>query len=308
MPRKSKTSSLKALEIVPPKKGAFGIETEEFFPKLHTLTIASGKRGGGKSVAVANYVNACLKKGYFDKVWLISPTYASNKEIWDMVPINEEEVMEPSKYCMKQISDLVDKERESWDEFLERKKKYELYVNDMKKNKLNFDNPEVLTRLLEYEDLGFFDDKPKWPYQNEVPPRLAVIIDDCVGSDLMRLPSANLVNTCIKHRHLGNGLGLSMFMLVQSYACKDGVPRPIRENCTHLMLFRIAQEEQIKKLYSESDVDMSYDEFYQMLKSVHEEPFQFLFMDFAPKEDKYRFRKNFTELIIPQTKAEDDKT
>ena len=34
MPRKSKTSSLKALEIVPPKKGAFGIETEEFRGEL----------------------------------------------------------------------------------------------------------------------------------------------------------------------------------------------------------------------------------------------------------------------------------
>lgn len=305
MPRKGKTSN-NVLEIKPPKKGAFEIETDDFFPKLHTLTIASGKRGGGKSVAVANYVSVCLKKGYFDKVWLISPTYASNKEIWDMVPIDESNVMEPSKFCMKEIAELVDAERASWDEFLERKKKYDLYLKDMRKNNLDFNNPEVLSRLLDYEDLDFFNDEPKWHYKNEVPPRLAVIIDDCVGSDLMRLPSAGLVNTAIKHRHLGNGLGLSMFMLVQSYACKDGVPRPIRENATHLMLFRITQEPQVVRLYQESDVDMSYDEFYSMLREVHAEPYQFLFMDFAPKEEKYRFRKNFTELLIPKTKATDD--
>ena len=34
-----------------PKKGAFTIETEPDFPKLHTLCIASGKRGGGKSTS-----------------------------------------------------------------------------------------------------------------------------------------------------------------------------------------------------------------------------------------------------------------
>jgi hypothetical protein len=306
MPRKSNAKSI--LEITPPKKGAFEIETEEFFPKLHTLTIASGKRGGGKSCAVANYVSACLKKGYFDKVWLISPTYASNKEIWDMVPIHEDNVMEPSKFCMKEISDLVDAERASWDEFLERKKKYDLYLKDMRKNNLDFNNPEVLSRLLDYEDLDFFNDEPRWHYANEVPPRLAVIIDDCVGSDLMRLPSAGLVNTAIKHRHLGNGLGLSMFMLVQSYACKDGVPRPIRENCTHLMLFRISQQAQIKRVYEESDINMSYEEFYNMLREVHEEPHNFLFFDFAPKEEKYRFRRNFTELLIPKTTASDDHT
>ena len=39
-----------------PKKGAFTIETEPDFPKLHTLCIASGKRGGGKSIATANFI------------------------------------------------------------------------------------------------------------------------------------------------------------------------------------------------------------------------------------------------------------
>jgi hypothetical protein len=59
-------------------------------------------------------------------------------------------------------------------------------------------------------------------------------------------------------------------------------------------------------LYQESDVDLTYEEFYTMLRDVHSEPYQFLFMDFAPKDEKYRFRKNFTELIIPKTKATDD--
>ena len=39
-----------------PSKTAFSIDTEPDFPKLHTLCIASGKRGGGKSVAIANLV------------------------------------------------------------------------------------------------------------------------------------------------------------------------------------------------------------------------------------------------------------
>ena len=39
-----------------PKKGAFTIETEDDYPRLHTLCIASGKRGGGKSVCIANYL------------------------------------------------------------------------------------------------------------------------------------------------------------------------------------------------------------------------------------------------------------
>lgn len=213
---------LDELKIKPPEKSSFEIETSEHFPKLHTLTIASGKRGGGKSVGVANYLRACYDRGYFDKVWCITPTYASNREIWDMIPIDPDNVMEPTKTCMKVLSELVMQERNSWDEFLEQKRQYEQYLKDMKNEKLDLTDKNVLDRLLDYEEHKFFDDKPVWHYRNEVPPRLAVIIDDCVGSDLMRLPSANLVNTCIKHRHLGNGLGISIFLLVQSYACREG--------------------------------------------------------------------------------------
>ena len=54
-----------------PKKGAFTIETEPEFPKLHTLCIASGKRGGGKSIAIANFIKSCKDKHYYDRVFLI---------------------------------------------------------------------------------------------------------------------------------------------------------------------------------------------------------------------------------------------
>ena len=115
-----KRNPLEELKIKPPEKSAFEIPTAEHFPKLHTLTICSGKRGSGKGVGIANYVRACYDKGYFDKVWCITPTYASNKEIWDMIPIQPENVFEPTKTCMKELADLVMAERNSWDEFLAR--------------------------------------------------------------------------------------------------------------------------------------------------------------------------------------------
>ena len=66
-----------------------------------------------------------------------------------------------------------------------------------------------------YQDLGFFEGAPVWKYRKEVPPRLFLIIDDCMGTDLMK-PRAKLINFCIKHRHIADGLGVSVAMLVQS--------------------------------------------------------------------------------------------
>jgi hypothetical protein len=105
--------------------------------------------------------------------------------------------------------------------------------------------------FLRYDSLGWFDDaapkRPVWKYREERPPRLAVVVDDCMGTDLL-LPSAGLTNFCIKHRHLGRGLGCSVFMLVQSYCAQGGIARPIREKCMLLALFKMRDMNQRAKL------------------------------------------------------------
>ena len=262
-----------------PDKNAFVIETEPDFPRLHQLCIASGKRGGGKSVAIANFIKTCKEKAYYDRVWLITPTYWSNKPIWDIAEIAEEDIYEPSVTVLKDIINLVESERAEWDQFLQMKDMYKKFQKDIKKP-INRLDPDL---LLEYQDLDFFEGPPVWKYKNEVPPRLGLIIDDALGTPLLSKPSAGLVNLAIKHRHIGRGLGVSIFMLVQSYCAQGGINRAIRENTTMLLLFKVNQACQIKKLYEEADVDMSEQQFIALCKEVHQIDYNFLLMDFAPK-------------------------
>lgn len=283
-----------------PKKGAFTIETDDDFMKLHTLTIASGKRGGGKSVAIANLVKEAKDRGYFDRVWLITPTYASNKSIWEICDIQEEDVIEPDINSIKLLKELVETEKEDWDAFLKRKKLYKKYKEDIEGKPIDMMNGRD---LVEYLDAGFFDYNfnEEWKYAKERPPRLACIIDDCMGTDLMTRRTAGLTNLCIRHRHIGDGLGISLFMLVQSYCSRDGLARPIRENTTHLMLFKINDEAQIKKVKSESDLPVTDEEWTSMCEYAHSKPFNYLFIDFSPKCETKRFRNGMDAYIIPES-------
>ena len=57
--------------------------------------------------------------------------------------------------------------------------------------------------LIFYYDNMFLDGrKPEWKYKKEQPPRLAVIIDDALGTPLSARSTAGLLNFCIKHRHI----------------------------------------------------------------------------------------------------------
>ena len=283
-----------------PKTGAFTIDTDPDYFKLHTLCIASGRRGGGKSVAVANLVKQAKDKGYFDRVWLITPTYASNKSIWDICEIDEADVLEPDMNSIHQIKKNVEQEKQEWENFLIRKELYKKYKKDIKNTP--FDKIKS-GDILAYLEQGFFDFEfnEKWKYKEERPPRLACIIDDCMGTDLMVKRTAGLTNLCIRHRHIGDGLGISLFMLVQSYCSRDGIARPIRENCTHLLLFKINDENQIKKVKEECDLPVSDEEWQFMCEHTHAKPFNYLFIDFSAKCPTKQFRDGFDSYLVPDS-------
>ena len=286
-------TKIKNFKIQPPEKGAFTIPTPPDIPKLHTMMMVSGKRGGGKSVAVANYVKKLKDSQLMDRVLLITPTYNSNRQIWDIAEIDEGDVYEPEIHVLKEVLALIEAEKSEWDLFLIQKEQYKQFKKDIKRRPITEIDPEL---LLEYQDLGFFEGPPTWKYAKEVPPRLFLIIDDCMGTDLMK-PRGRLINFCIKHRHIADGLGISVAMLVQSYCAVGGVPRPIRENTTLLLLFKLKDENQRKKIHEEIGADIDLEKFDSMFSYATEEPFSFLTVDFNPVDKEKQFRKQFDEYL-----------
>jgi len=290
-----KTKSANIVNIDLPEKQAFQIETAPDFIKLNTLMCINGKRGGGKTLSLCNFLKEAKEKGYADRVLTITPTYNSNKEIWDIAGVEEEDVVEPEAGAIKRIMDMCEAEKKEWDEFLEKKELFKQFKKDSKKpiQLINDDD------MIRYYEFNFWDEPPKWKYPKEQPPRIHIVLDDCLNSPVMTRPKEGLVNLAIRHRHIMDGVGVSMYFLVQSYCALGGVPRVIRENCTHLLLFKINQEKQIQKIYEEADLDIPDDEFRGMLDFVHQEPYQFLMMDFASKCKTKRFRKGWNDYIIP---------
>tara|TARA_Y100000114_G_C11731634_1_gene313922 strand:- start:307 stop:1188 length:882 start_codon:yes stop_codon:yes gene_type:complete len=288
-----KKTHIKNFKIKPPDKGAFTIETPEDIPKMHCMMMVSGKRGGGKSVATANFVRKLKDLALVDRCLLITPTYNSNKQIWDIADIADEDVYEPEINVLQDIIKLVEAEKTEWDLFLIQKEQYKQFKREIRKKPITEIDEEL---LLEYQEMGFFEGAPEWKYAKEVPPRLFLVIDDCMGTDLMK-PRGRLINFCIKHRHIADGLGISVAMLVQSYCALGGVPRPIRENTTLLLLFKCKDENQRKKIHEEIGADVDLEKFDEMYTYATEEPFSFLLVDFNPKKPEKQFRKQFDEYL-----------
>ncbi len=292
-----KTKNVNIVKLQLPKKTAFTIPTDDEFIKLHTLMVINGKRGGGKTLNLCNFLKVARDKNYYDKIFCITPSYNSNKEILDIAYIQEEDIIEPTKDSINEVLKRCEGEKEEWDEFLVKKELYKKFKNDIsRKNYLKYLDGDDMNL---YEDLGFFDEPPVWKNPVEQPPRLGIILDDCLNTDVMACRTSGLVNLCIRHRHVLDGLGVSVFMLVQSYCALGGVPRIIREQCLHLLLFKINQDNQIKKIKEECDLPIKDEEFDELLATCHNEDYQFLLIDFSAKCKTKMFRKGWNEYLIP---------
>lgn len=292
-----KVKHCSGLGVNPPKKSAFTIETDDQFFRLHCLSIFSAKRGGGKTVACANLIRLCKERGYFDRVWVITPTYSSNKEIWDICGVAPEDVLEPKRTVLDDVKQLIQTDADDWKQFLVDKQEYEKFNNELGHGKKWSD-----VQLLQYLERGWLDQTklkpPEWKYPRERPPRLGLVIDDCMGTDLLK-PGSGLTRFCIAHRHWGDGLGISLFMLVQSYCSTAGLARPIREQCTLLFLWRLRDQNQRQKLLEEADLGLSQEQFDALAEHAWSKPFGFLTIDFAPKQEDMRFRSGFEDILSP---------
>jgi hypothetical protein len=90
-----RTAKVSGLEIRVPKNSAFQYETPHMLPKAHINAIYSGCRGIGKTTQCVNLV----ERLGFDRLFIVSPSMASNRELMSRLKIDGCDVFEdPDDY------------------------------------------------------------------------------------------------------------------------------------------------------------------------------------------------------------------
>jgi hypothetical protein len=287
-----KTKLVRGMDIQLVHKSGYSPETPEHIPKLHSLMILNGRRNAGKTTAISNYLHILKQNKLVDEIFVTTPSYESNKKNWEALGIPRENFFEPTKDGVEVIKALIKKQSNDWDSFMENKAKWDKIVNsDMPFHMM----PPAYTKML--VENGALE--PQWKYEIERPPILFWVLDDCLGWDIYK-PSAGLTKFVQSHRHHYK-IGISVAMLVQTYSCSSGnagVARPIRENSTLLCLWKMKDQNQLKKIHEEIGNDVSLEKFDQMLEYATSKPFGFLMIDFCPKKPEYGFRANFNEYLL----------
>lgn len=292
------TREIGKYEIKPPKKSSNWITTPDEQIKMHALVIACGKRGGGKTVALTALCRHLKKDKALDRLIVVSPTWGSNKHMFEGLPVDEEEDIyhEPGPEIVQHIIGKVVQEAKDYETYKEKLKLRKQLEAALRLTRNDADILNISPQLLiDCFNLDVFQEPPKHKY-NGKRPVLGLFIDDSQATKLFN--SGAFQNMVLKHRHLGDGLGISIFMAVQTYSAQTGgMPKALRENCTHLLLFRTKSQPVLKQIGEEND--LSEEEFMPIYEyATGDDEHSFLFIDFGPKSKDRKFRKNFNQYIV----------
>ena len=114
-------------------------------------------------------------------------------------------------------------------------------------------------------------------------PAPCLIIDDCSHSPLFSSSRKNpLTNLVLRCRHVGDGLGLSILMMAQTYT--SGIPRALRQNLTHLALFHTESEREIKSMYDECNGQVHFEAFTGLFQHYTKKKHAYLWIDNIKRE------------------------
>ena len=280
------------LAIRAPKGDAFTIRTRPDFIKLHAVILAVAKRGTGKTVALSNILRMMKENDALDRLILVSGTYHNNTSAFAGLPLSPDDVLEPTRDAPAKVVSLIADAAAQYDEALaklERWRRLQALIRG------NLDPRWIDAELL--REFPSPAERPRVPAR----PHVAVMFDDCQGSPCFA-PSSGLSNLVIKHRHLGatrdGALGATLLFATQSYTSNAaGLPRAVRANVTHLLVFRTKSGKELEQIADEVSGEVTHDDFLRKYEQAVVGPHDFLFIDLHPKAGNPMFRRNMDTML-----------
>jgi hypothetical protein len=295
-----KLVDVKNLQIVPPKNESGSYETAPDMPKMHQVCVIVGKRAAGKSVAAVNLI----EKLGFDYSIVVSPTMASNKELFSRLKIEHsfEDADDPS--TIDQIKEIVLNEAKDYERYHHEMKEYRSLMSDIKKGATLDDN--MLLKYFENNTNGINDFvMPKHRFDGRKP-RIAVLFDDMLGSMMYSKPRK--VNGLATYsRHLGGleeggSIGVSLFFLIQSFKCQTGgLNKVIRNQATSMVIFKTKDDQELKDIAESVGGEIGKERFLDVYNEAIGDGsgHPFLFIDLHKKpEQPSMFRRRFDQYIL----------
>ena len=295
-----KEVKISGLQIKVPNSSPFTYETAKDLPKAHQNCLIVAPRGQGKTTFAVNLI----ERMPYDRIIVVSPSIKSNKALMSRLKIEDEDVYEnPDDITiLDEIKQKIEQERDDLEKYKEDKRKYKEFLKKLNEERFNI--PDEL--LMSFYKNGNFE--PPTHRYNGKQPCIAILFDDCLGSQIFTKGIRKLNALTIYHRHLGQlseggSIGASLYFLVQSYKAQSGgISKCIRGNTTSIAVGRTKSDKELEDIAGECGGEINKEEFLKVHnQATKDSKYDFLFIDFHKKDNHpSMFRRNLDCFLVPE--------
>jgi hypothetical protein len=260
------------------------IEVPPGWPRPILSSLVEGSKGSGKSHTTAQFIRRYMDSGIFTRVFLISPTYFTNRHLWEFAGAKPGDVYLNALEGEEALKDIVRKIKLSKDQWVaasEGWKTWQLYQSGGQ---------------LTGQQLHFIDSLTEAPQPPKPLIRPVLVLDDLSHSPLL---SGNkyFINLMLRARHIcfGPQVGLNVFVLCQSI--KSGLPRVLRQSVNYWVIFPTQDRSKVfQDIYPEVSGAIDKEAFLALFHTATSAPRQHLVIDLT--QGKPIFRQNVDGHIL----------
>ena len=300
-----RTQKLKNFKVNPIDNSTHKPPQIDNLPTLHGIFLATAVRNSGKSQAVADLIRKYGKA--FDVVKIICPTWESNEKLFESIlkkppPEDEDRVdvyTEANNADLQSFVDYLEEEKEDLDRYHQEMEEWNLFQKQLKTLSIANVSDDLIMQFYDEVQDKYIKPHHKWGGK---PPSVALLIDDCMASELLKPHNKAFIRFCVCHRHLF-GIGCSIFLTTQAFKCLGGLAKAVRTNLCAVMMWRNHNPKEYDAIKEECTAEIPPEIFDAAYKYAVDNDansgYDFLFIDFFPKDiHPSPLRKNFDEFIM----------
>lgn len=253
--------------------------TPPHLPRAHLVCGFFGEMRSGKTNGLVNMLQEYYDYGTFNLLYAITPSYESNT-ILHTLPFESDGIFTDTSHAQDSLMTILDVNIANKAKEYEFEEKYKVAFTKWLNSGPITHNEGLMLEREHYRE----PQKVEWP-------RPAIFIDDMINTELMANTIRNkLSNLAFHHRHIEGGIGVSIFLALQTF--KNGLPRGIRTCLTCACLFSNCSKSVVEDMHEEVASNISLDTFKEVFFKATEEPHGFLMVD-KSAEPGYQFGLSF---------------
>jgi hypothetical protein len=237
-----------------------------------------GQRGSSKTTLAARLIHLYFAKGWWNRLFLTSPTYSNNRDtlLWaSHNTLRDDDVyVDPNedRAIVESIQSKVRSDAALWEAYEERREA------DRKRKA-----GQPLT-LRETTLLSRPWNAPPVPH-----PKPIWLIDDAQASRLLSSSKTPFVNAVLRNRHWYPRVPVAIIICCQSL--RGGIQRPLRSNVSCWACFATLDKTVLKDLWREISGHVSEKRFNELFHYATSEKYTPLVIDLTQRDGSNMFRK-----------------